>query len=137
MRFLILAKIPTEDGNKMVQDPNLLEKLEKYINKVKAEATYFFEADGNRVASFIVDIESADQIPVLAEPLFSGMGAHVEFHPVMSFDDLKKGIPQAVVEVESLPLLKHIPPLSFYFCKQGETYSQCIFLLLFCIQHFT
>jgi hypothetical protein len=101
MRFLILAKIPTEDGNKMVQDPNLLEKLEKYINKVKAETTYFFEADGNRVASFVVNIERADQIPVLAEPLFSGMGAHVEFHPVMSFDDLKKGIPQAVVEVES------------------------------------
>ena len=101
MRFLIIAKIPTEDGNKMVQDPNLLEKLEKYINKVKAEATYFFEANGNRVASFIVEIESADQIPVLAEPLFSGMGAHVEFHPVMSFDDLKKGMPQAVVEVDS------------------------------------
>jgi hypothetical protein len=56
MRFLILAKIPTEDGNKMVQDSNFLRKLEKYINKVKAEATYFFEADGNRVASFIVDI---------------------------------------------------------------------------------
>jgi hypothetical protein len=101
MRFLILAKIPTEDGNKMVQDPNLLEKLEKYINKVKAETTYFFEADGNRVASFVVNIERADQIPLLAEPLFSGMGAHVEFHPVMSFDDLKKGIPQAVVEVDS------------------------------------
>jgi hypothetical protein len=101
MRFLLLAKIPTGDGNKMVQDPNFLKKLEKYINKVKSEATYFFEADGNRVASFIVDIESADQIPVLAEPLFGGMGAHVEFHPVMSFDDLKKGIPQAVIEVNS------------------------------------
>ena len=101
MRFLILAKIPTEDGNKMVQDPKFLEKLEKYINKVKAEATYFFEADGNRVASFIVDIESADQIPVFAEPLFSGMGAHVQFHPVMSLDDLKKGIPQAVFEANS------------------------------------
>ena len=101
MRFIILAKIPTEDGNKMVQDPNLLEKLEKYINKVKAEATYFFEADGNRVVSFIVDIESANQIPVLIEPLFSGMGAHVELHPVMSLDDLKKGIPQAIVEANS------------------------------------
>ena len=100
MRFLIHAKIPTEDGNKMVQDPNLLRKL-KYINKVKAEATYFFEVDGNRVAAFIADIQSADQIPVLAEPLFSGMGAHVEFHPVMSPDDLKKGIPQAVLEVNS------------------------------------
>jgi hypothetical protein len=72
MRFLIRAKIPTEDGNKMVLDPNFLRKLEVYINKVKAEATYFFEADGNRVAAFIVDIQSADQIPVLAEPLFSG-----------------------------------------------------------------
>ena len=101
MRFLIRAKIPTEDGNKMVQDPNLLGKLEKYINKVKAEATYFFEADGNRVAAFIVDIQSADQIPVLTEPLFSGMGANVELHPVMSLEDLKKGMPQAVVEVAS------------------------------------
>jgi hypothetical protein len=101
MRFIILAKIPTEDGNKMVQDPNLLEKLEKYINKVKAEATYLFEADGNRVISFIVDIESANQIPVLIEPLFSGMGAHVELHPVMSLYDLKKGVPQAIVEANS------------------------------------
>jgi hypothetical protein len=40
----------------MVQNPNFLKKLEEYINKVKAEATYFFEADGNRVAAFIVDI---------------------------------------------------------------------------------
>ena len=101
MRFLIRAKIPTEAGNLMVRDPNLLSKLETYINKVKAEETYFFEADGNRVAAFIVDIQGADQIPVLAEPLFSGMGAHVELHPVMSLDDLKKGIPQAVAEVNS------------------------------------
>jgi hypothetical protein len=101
MRFILSAKIPTEAGNLMVQDAKLLSKLETYINKVKAEATYFFEADGNRVAAFIVDIQSADQIPVLAEPLFSGMGAHVELHPVMSLDDLKKGMSQAVFEVNS------------------------------------
>ena len=39
MRFLISAKIPTEAGNLMVQDPKLLNKLETYMNKVKAEAT--------------------------------------------------------------------------------------------------
>ncbi|MGE5661187.1 MAG: hypothetical protein ACM3X1_02960 [Ignavibacteriales bacterium] len=33
----------------MVQDPNFLKKIEEYINKVKAEASYFFEADGIRV----------------------------------------------------------------------------------------
>jgi hypothetical protein len=101
MSFLIHARIPTEDGNKMVQDPDFLRKIETYINKVKAKATYFFEANDNRIAAFIVDIQNADQIPVLAEPLFSGMGAHVEFHPVMSLDDLKKGIPQAVLEANS------------------------------------
>jgi hypothetical protein len=101
MRFLISARIPTEDGNKMVQDPNFLSKIEKYVKKVNAEATYFFEAGGNRIVTFIVDIQSAGQIPILVEPLFSGMGAHVELHPVMSLDDLKEGIPQAVVEVNS------------------------------------
>ena len=101
MRFLIRATIPTEDGNKMVQDPNFLRKLEEYVNKVNAEAAYFFEANGSRIASFIVDVQSADQIPVLGEPLFIKMGAHVEFHPVMSLEDLKKGIPKAIQEVNS------------------------------------
>jgi|SRR6476619_503634 hypothetical protein len=95
------AKIPTEAGNMMLKDPNLLNKLQTYINKVKAEATYFFEEEGNRVAVFIVDISLASEIPALIEPLFSGMGALVELHPVMSIDDLKNGIPQAVGEANS------------------------------------
>ena len=101
MRVLIRARIPTEAGNKMVQDSNFLKKIEEYINKIKAEANYFFESNGNRVVVFIVDIQSADQIPIITEPLFSGMDAHVELHPVMSLDDLKKGIPQAIVEANS------------------------------------
>lgn len=95
MRFIIRAKIPTEAGNRMVKDPNFLKNLEDYMNKAKPEAAYFFEADGNRVMAFIVDMQSVDQIPALAEPLFQ-MGANVEFHPVMSFDDLKKAIPRSV-----------------------------------------
>jgi hypothetical protein len=92
MRFIDRAKIPTDAGNKMVQDPNFLKKLEDYVNKVKPEASYFFEADGDRVAVFVVDMQSTDQIPSLAEPLFQWMGAKVESHPVMSLNDLKKAI---------------------------------------------
>ena len=92
MRFIVRAKIPTEAGNKMVQDPNLLNNIEDYIKKTKAEAAYFFEADGDRVAAFIVDMQSADQIPSLVEPLFQGMNAKVELHPVMLFDDLKQAL---------------------------------------------
>jgi hypothetical protein len=95
MGFLIPAIMPTEAGNKAVQDPNFLKNLEDYMNKTKPEATYFFEAGGDRVAAFVVDMQSADQIPALAEPLFIGLEAKVEFHPAMNFDELKKGISQA------------------------------------------
>ena len=96
-----MQQFPQKPETKWVQDPNFLRKLEEYINKVNAEAAYFFEANGNRIASFIVDVQSSEQIPVLAEPLFIKMGAHVETHPVMSLDDLKKGIPEAISEVNS------------------------------------
>lgn len=44
------------------------------------------------LAAFVVNMDSADMIPVIAEPLFQEMGANVEFHPIMSLDDLKKGV---------------------------------------------
>jgi hypothetical protein len=34
-----------------------------------------------------------EMIPAVVEPLFQEIGANVEVHPVMSFDDLKKAIP--------------------------------------------
>ena len=75
----------------MVKDPNFLRDLENYMDKVKIDTSYFFEADGKRTFGFVVDIQSNDQIPTFAEPLFQ-WGAEVEFHPVMSFDDLKKAV---------------------------------------------
>lgn len=33
MRFIIHAKIATEAGNKMVQDPNFIKNLEDYMNR--------------------------------------------------------------------------------------------------------
>lgn len=48
MRFLLKAQIPTEIGNKMVQDPDLVKKFEDYINSVKAEAAYFGPNNGHR-----------------------------------------------------------------------------------------
>jgi len=92
MRFIVRAQIPTEAGNKMVKDPNFLHELENYIDTIKAEAVYFFEAGGDRVTVFVVDVSSADMIPAIAEPLFQKYSAKVEFHPVMVLADLKKAI---------------------------------------------
>ncbi|HEX9318929.1 MAG TPA: hypothetical protein VF884_08340 [Nitrososphaeraceae archaeon] len=76
----------------MVKDPKFIPNLEEYISKVRPEASYFFEADGNRVCAFVLNIDSVDMIPAIVEPLFQDMVANVELHPVMSFDDLKKAI---------------------------------------------
>jgi hypothetical protein len=48
--------MPTEAGNKAIQDPDFLKNLENYMNKTKLEAAYFFEASGERVCAFVVDM---------------------------------------------------------------------------------
>jgi len=90
MRFLLHIRIPTEAGNKMMQDPDGIRKLEEYMNMVKPEAAYFVEDCGDRTFYFVVDVASADMIPKIAEPLFQGYNAKVEFHPAMVLADLKK-----------------------------------------------
>jgi hypothetical protein len=92
VRFLVRAQMPTDAGNKAVKNPKFLQDIEDFIKKVNAEAAYFFEAGGDRTMAFIVNMESADMIPNIAEPLFQDMGAKVEFHPVMLLDDLKKAL---------------------------------------------
>lgn len=89
MRFILRAQIPTEAGNKMMQNPNGMKDVEAYIRSIRAEAAYFFEAGGDRTMVFIVNMERTDQMAVFAEPLFM-MGAKVEFHPVMLLEDLKR-----------------------------------------------
>ena len=89
MRFIIRAQIPTEAGNRMMQNPNGMQELESYMQGIKPEAAYFFEAGGDRTMVFIVNMDRAEQMAVIAEPLFM-MGAKVEFHPVMLPEDLKK-----------------------------------------------
>jgi len=91
MRFLVRVRLPVEGGNKMVKDPKVAQKIEQYYKKIKAEAAYFFEDKGQRTMAFIVDIQSTDAIPGIAEPMFQEYHADVEFHPVMGLEDLKKG----------------------------------------------
>jgi hypothetical protein len=62
--FLIRAKIPTEAVNKMVQDPNFLKNFEEYMKKVKPEAAYFMPSNGDRLAAFIVNMQSHTPKPI-------------------------------------------------------------------------
>jgi hypothetical protein len=89
MRFILRAQIPTEAGNRMMQNPNGMKDIESYMQKIKPEAAYFFEAGGDRTMVFVVNMDRTDQMAAFAEPLFM-IGAKVEFHPVMLLEDLKR-----------------------------------------------
>lgn len=74
----------------MVQDPDLLKKIEDYINSVNAEAAYFGPTNGHRCMYFIINMDSADMIPSVVEPLFQQFGVILDVIPLMVLDDLKK-----------------------------------------------
>ena len=38
----------------------------------------------------VVNMDDASQIPAIAEPLFLGLGATVQFHPVFSLEDVPR-----------------------------------------------
>ena len=56
MRFLVRAQISTDAGNRIVKNPKFIQNLEDYIKKVNAEASYFFEAGGDRTFAFILNL---------------------------------------------------------------------------------
>jgi hypothetical protein len=71
-----------------VKDGTAGAKLKKILDAIKPEAAYFTEKNGGRGAVLIVDLPDASKIPALAEPWFLTFEADVEFHVVMTPDDL-------------------------------------------------
>ncbi len=93
MRFLMQVTMPVEAGNASIKNGTLPEKIGKILGDIKPEAAYFTEIGGNRCGMIIVDMKETSQMPRLAEPWFLAFNASVEFHPVMTPEDLKKAGP--------------------------------------------
>ena len=89
MRMLVNVRIPHEPFNTYVRDGSIAERIPRVMAEIKPEAVYFTEQDGHRGAMLIVNVESASQIPALAEPWFLLFNADCEFRIVMSAEDLQ------------------------------------------------
>ena len=90
MRTLLNVKIPHQTFNAAVRDGTIGAKLNAILEAMKPEAVYFTEQCGQRTAILIVDLPEPSKIPALAEPWFLTFQADVQFHCVMTPDDLKK-----------------------------------------------
>jgi len=60
--------------------------------RIKPEAAYFAPDHGHRCAYYVFDMKDASQMPAIAEPLYTELGAHVTFMPVMNAEELQKGL---------------------------------------------
>lgn len=88
MRMMLIAKNPPAKFNAGVRDGSSGKALVKIIQELKPEAVYFTEMEGCRTAVLVIDLKDASEIPKCAEPFFLSFESKVEFHPVMTPEDL-------------------------------------------------
>ena len=93
MRCLLKVSIPVETGNATISDGSLPKTIDSILADLKPEAAYFAEDNGERTGFIFFDLKDTAQIPAVAEPWFLAFDAHIEFHPAMNLDDLKKATP--------------------------------------------
>lgn len=92
MRTMLRWTMPVEKGNDMVEDGTMGKLIESVMAMTKPESAYFYADGGERSAMLVFDLKESSDIPRIAETLFREANAAVEFIPVMSAEDLKKGL---------------------------------------------
>jgi hypothetical protein len=95
MRMMLKVVIPVEAGNKAIKDGSLASAIKSTTERLKPEAAYFTTGEGERTALFFFDLKDVSQIPAFAEPLFMGLNASLTLSPVMTEDDVMKGMAEA------------------------------------------
>jgi hypothetical protein len=86
--MLLIAKNPLPRFNEGVRNGSAGKVLTRIVEELKPEAVYFTEMEGKRTAVMVIDVKDASEIPKYAEPFFLNFESEVEFHPVMSPQDL-------------------------------------------------
>jgi hypothetical protein len=88
MRMLMHARIPHSKFNAAVKDGTVGQKIHRILDAIKPEAVYFTNYDGHRGVIMIVNVADPSKVPFFAEPFFLTFEADVEFHVVMSPEEL-------------------------------------------------
>jgi hypothetical protein len=81
----------TELANKAVRDNTLTKTMQEAASTMKPESVYFTIDNGCRCAYYVFDMRDSSQMPEVAERFFF-LNAEVNFCPVMTPDDLAKGL---------------------------------------------
>jgi hypothetical protein len=90
MRFMLTFRVPPEVGNTAMKDGRFMSAFQSVVEELQPEAAYFTPVEGARGGYLVVNMDDASQIPAIAEPLFLGLGATVQIHPVFTLEDVPR-----------------------------------------------
>lgn len=95
MRMLLKAQLDVEAANAALKDGSLQRAIQSVLGELEPEAAYFTVEDGKRTVLIVFDMRDPSQMPAVAEPLFQTVSASLDFTPVMTAEDLQRGLEAA------------------------------------------
>jgi hypothetical protein len=90
--MMLRAVMDTEKANRARSSGKLPKVMEEALQRLQPEAAYFGPFKGRRACYIVFDMQDSSQLPSLTEPFFEEFGAEIEVQPVMTPDDLRKGL---------------------------------------------
>lgn len=93
MRLMMKFTVPVERGNEAAKDGTIAEAIASLVGATNAEAAYFTMIDGERGGYIFFEETDQARLPRFNEPMFAALDAAVDIVPVLTLDDLKRGLP--------------------------------------------
>ena len=92
MRCMVKFWIPGSEGNELVQTGKIGQVFHSLMEDFKPEAAYFFPEDGVRSGFMILNVAEQSEFIKVAESFWFGLRAEISVTPVMTGEDLGKGL---------------------------------------------
>ena|SRR5579871_1223453 len=92
MRMMVRFHFSPDTGNDVVRSGKINEVFGKIMADLKPEAAYLYPEQGERGGIFVFDMQDSTWVAGVVERFSFGLKAKIEMIPVMTPDDLQKGL---------------------------------------------
>jgi hypothetical protein len=92
MRMVMTMQMDTEAANAAIANGSLAKLMDSTVERFRPEAVYYTTRDGKRTVHVFFDLTEPSRMMEIAEPLFTGLKAKIDFAPAMTPDDVRQGM---------------------------------------------
>lgn len=101
MRFMVQFSIPTQYGNEMVRSGKIEKVVKRLGEELKPEAMYFYPGEGLRSGCMFIQSDNPALGAAIGERFWFGLQAQIKVTPVMTVEDLGKGLAELPKIIEN------------------------------------